>query len=62
MSENFKKKITHFYVERSEDTYGYVYVIAVDQDGQEYVVRGDYCGGIPISSWHPFIRRSTTNS
>lgn len=59
MEEHFKKNIIRFYVEKSEDTFGYIYVIAVDEDGREYVVHGDYCGGIPVSSWHPFNRTST---
>jgi hypothetical protein len=26
--------------------------VAVDEQGNEYIVGGDYCGGVPVSSWH----------
>ena len=47
-----KKEIKKIYLEKSDELYGYCQVIVVDDGGDEWIVGGDYCGGIPVSSWH----------
>jgi len=48
-----KKKIVELYYEKSDRnpalTWGQL--IAVDEDGKEYMIAGSYCGGIPESHW-----------
>ena len=46
-----KIKIKEMYLEKSKRLSGYTHLVVVAENGDEYVIRGDYCGGIPHSSW-----------
>lgn len=44
-------KVIEFYIEKSERTANWTQLIAKTEDGNEYVICGSYCGGIPESHW-----------
>jgi len=46
-----KTEVVKLYIETSDRLNGYTHLIAVTADGKEYMMRGDYCGGIPVTSW-----------
>ena len=46
-----KIKIKEIYLEKSARLSGYTQLVAVDESGEEYIIGGDYCGGVPASSW-----------
>lgn len=46
-------KVKKFYIEKSDRTSRWEQLIAVTEDGKEYVIEGSYCGGIPVSHWEP---------
>jgi len=47
-----KKKIKEMFIEKSDRFAGYTHLVVVTEDGDEYISEGDYCGGIPVTSWH----------
>lgn len=50
-----KEKIKEFYLETSERTAKYSQLVAITESGKEFIIGGDYCGGIPVSSWHEIL-------
>lgn len=44
--------VASMHLEKSKKTNGYTQLIITTDDGDEYIVGGDYCGGVPVSSWH----------
>jgi hypothetical protein len=47
-----KREIVKIYVtDEGEDLAEYTQVIAVDDEGNEYIIEGAYCGGVPVSYW-----------
>jgi len=40
------------FIEKSDRFAGYTHLVVVTEDGDEYISEGDYCGGIPVTSWH----------
>lgn len=47
-----KEKVVELFLEKSERFAGWTQLVAVTEDGSEYIVAGDICGGVPQSSWH----------
>lgn len=50
--KTIKIAIKKMYLEKSERLSGYTQLIVETENGDEYIISGDYCGGIPVSSWH----------
>jgi hypothetical protein len=45
-------EIKELFLETSKRFAGWTMLVAVDENGDEWILEGDYCGGIPVSSWH----------
>lgn len=43
--------IVQIYIEKSKRTSGWSQLLARDIDGNDWVITGSYCGGIPESHW-----------
>ena len=46
-----KKIVSLFILKDKKRTAGWTQLVAVDEDGKEWVIAGSYCGGIPESHW-----------
>lgn len=46
-----KTEVKKLFIEKSDRFSGYTQLVAQTEDGKEFIIRGDYCGGIPVSSW-----------
>lgn len=55
-----KIKIKKMYLETSKRLSDYTQLVIEDYDGDEWIISGDYCGGIPVSSWRK-LKKDTTN-
>jgi len=55
-----KIKITELFLEKSDRMSGYTQLVAKTEDGDEYIICGDYCGGVPFSSWRKIKQASPT--
>lgn len=51
-----KKIIVELYIFKDKDlTSNWNQLIAVDEDGEKWVIVGSYCGGIPESHWQKLV-------
>lgn len=57
-----KLKIRELYMETSERLGGWTHLVAVDENGDEWILEGDYCGGVPVSSWHKIDAEKGSNA
>lgn len=53
-----KIKVVELFLEKSDRLSGYTQLIAKTENGDEYIVTGDYCGGIPVSSWRKITKEN----
>lgn len=45
-------EVKEMWLETSDRFSEWTQLVVKDQNGDEWILEGDYCGGIPVSSWH----------
>lgn len=57
MKEETLMSVASLHLEKSERFGGYTQLVATTDEGEEYIISGDYCGGVPVSSWRKVDNR-----